>query len=185
MSSKCDGHPCDGCARCVAGQCCGEDVAEPDLPRQGSWGGQMHGQIGVLLEKGGKVQCHVCGDWYVELGRHLTRHRMSADEYRAYFGLACGRALCPAWLSEQRSKKAKGEGLGRGRTQNVSLTREQRSLISYRREQRAETAIKRQKQLAAIAQAGAQARWAATRPQSPDPVVRLRRHAAGSDGAQG
>jgi hypothetical protein len=173
----CEGHTCDECDTCLSGICCGADVIEPDLPYQGSWPNEMYGKVGVLLEKDDKVQCHICGNWYVELGRHsATKHKVNADQYRAYFGLACGRALCPEWFSKKRSDKAKAEGLGHSRTQDARLTSEQYSLIAYRREARIETAIKRKDQLTKIARKGAEARWAKDRPQNAQGKVKLRRY---------
>lgn len=152
-------------------------MAEPNLPEQGSYPEPWHGELGVLLEKDGRVQCHVCGQWFVELGRHAsTKHKLPAEVYRSYFGLAIRRPLCPEWLSEQRSAKAKGERFGHGRTSNVELTSEQRSLIAYRRESRVETAKKRQQQLPGQARDAANARWAKERAQSEKPRVQLRRH---------
>jgi predicted transcriptional regulator len=34
-----------------------------------------------------KVQCHLCGRWYRQLGVHLRRHGLTADEYRREIGL--------------------------------------------------------------------------------------------------
>lgn len=176
-SGCCEGHRCDDCDICRSGTCCGADVAEPNLPRQGSYPHDWHGELGVLLEKDGKVQCHICGNWYVELGRHTaTKHKVNAETYRAYFGLAIGRALCPEWFSEKRRAKAKQEKLGSQATPITQLTSEQRSLLSYRREARLETAIDRRKHLASISKKGNDTRWATQREQSAYPKIKLRRY---------
>jgi len=174
--NPCRNHPCDNCDICQSGICCGAEVGEPNLPYQGSYPDEFYGNVGVLLEKDGKVQCHICGRWFIELGRHTsTKHKVSADEYRAYFGLACGRALCPQSLSDIRRKNALSSGLGKGRTL-PNMTSEQRSLIAYKREARIETAIKRTEFLKTIARKGATARWAIDRPQKSKSKIILKRY---------
>lgn len=45
------------------------------------------GEIGVLKSEFGKLQCHICGKWYIMLGKHANTHGLTADEYREEFGL--------------------------------------------------------------------------------------------------
>lgn len=88
MSAVCGGHRCDGCARCLAGECCGADVAEANLPAEGAWPTPLHAPIGELVDKGGRVMCHLCGTWHVLLAQHLRHvHKLTADAYRAIAGL--------------------------------------------------------------------------------------------------
>lgn len=48
----------------------------------------MFGDLGVIVSDGVRVQCHVCGRWYKGVGSHAVKaHDMSADDYRAKFGL--------------------------------------------------------------------------------------------------
>lgn len=63
-------------------------TGERKRPEPGDWQGPVHGEIGVLATDEGRVQCHICGGWYVQLTAH-TRviHRIQASEYRGYFGL--------------------------------------------------------------------------------------------------
>lgn len=49
-----------------------------------------YGYMGVLLFDGesDKVQCHLCGEWYIALGNHLHKeHAMRAIEYKQEVGL--------------------------------------------------------------------------------------------------
>ena len=44
----------------------------------------MHvfGEIGVLADDGEKVQCHLCGKWFLILNRHVTgTHKIGLDDY--------------------------------------------------------------------------------------------------------
>lgn len=48
----------------------------------------IHGHLGVLRDDGEKVQCDVCGKWFLHLGNHAYRaHGLKADAYRERFGL--------------------------------------------------------------------------------------------------
>lgn len=137
----CKGHRCDGCETCVAGGCCGDDVGDAHLPMQGSWPTPAFAPIGVLVEVNDLVVCHICGELFTFLGRHVrVTHKISTDEYRSYFGLACRRALCSSSLSQARSRAAKAAGLGVGMTP-PTITSEQHSVLARRREQREEVRI--------------------------------------------
>ena len=48
----------------------------------------MFGQLGVVsFNIEGQLQCHICGEFYIHLGSHLKKHRVSPKDYRATFGL--------------------------------------------------------------------------------------------------
>lgn len=84
----CEGHRCDNCYVCRQGKCCKRDVPGYRLPALGDWDGPVFGKLGVLQSDGEKVECHCCGLWFGNLGSHVAaRHGMSANEYRASFGL--------------------------------------------------------------------------------------------------
>lgn len=139
----CKGHSCDRCDTCTAGGCCGEDVGDAHLPMQGSWPGKAFAPLGVLVEVNDVVICHICGEPFKFLGRHVrVTHKITVDEYRAYFGLACRRALCARSLSEARSRAAKAAGLGAG-MKAPTITSEQHSVLARNREQREEVRIRR------------------------------------------
>lgn len=141
----CMGHQCDRCEVCMAGGCCGEDVGDAHLPMQGSWPDPAFAPLGELVEQDGQVVCHICGALFTFLGRHVrVAHHLSADEYRAYFGLACRRGLCAKSLSDARSKAAKEAGLGIGMVA-PTITGEQRSILAIRREAREEVRIMRRR----------------------------------------
>jgi len=60
----------------------------------------VYGELGVLQRDEDKVQCHVCGVWRVSVGNHVPQaHGMSADDYRAEFGLNYSQTLCSLGLS--------------------------------------------------------------------------------------
>lgn len=57
---------------------------------------QGFGFQGVLLFDGetDKIQCHICGQWFLQLGGHLTReHNMKAEDYKKTVGLSKRTAL--------------------------------------------------------------------------------------------
>jgi hypothetical protein len=65
-----------------------------------------HGYPGVILERAtdGRLQCHICGDWYEDLARHVQwQHRMKSAEYKNKFELRLKDVL----LSRQIRKKLK------------------------------------------------------------------------------
>jgi predicted transcriptional regulator len=93
VAGDCAGHLCDDCGVCQGGTCCGRDRPDYQLPELGDWDGPFHGELGVLLEEEGKVQCHTCGNFFKSLGTHIRiQHDLLGDEYRALFGLnqGCG-----------------------------------------------------------------------------------------------
>lgn len=102
----CAGHPCDGCADCEAGRCCGTDVGEAGLPLEGSWPHQWFGDVGRLIERDGRLRCHCCGGWFVDLGRHVVAHNLSGDAYRAMWGLRARRPLAGEGLRQSRAESA-------------------------------------------------------------------------------
>lgn len=61
----------------------------------------------MLVDDGDKVECHVCGAWFRSLGHHVWRtHNLTADEYRAIFGLAASTGLIGPGLHDTRSADA-------------------------------------------------------------------------------
>lgn len=55
---------------------------------------EFYGDKGILLEIDNRVQCHLCGKWFKQLGMHITRTEgMSVDQYKEKFGLARGNGL--------------------------------------------------------------------------------------------
>lgn len=55
-----------------------------------------HGFVGALVFDGesGKIQCHLCGNWYDALSNHIHReHNMDAEYYKKVVGLNKGTAL--------------------------------------------------------------------------------------------
>lgn len=59
-----------------------------------------------------KVQCLICGGWYVQVGTHIVQvHEMTARQYRKEFGFDLKRGQLPEWYreikSEQNCDKAK------------------------------------------------------------------------------
>ena len=74
------------------------------LPALGEWDGPVHGELGVLVVEpdGDRVQCHARGAWFRFLANHVWRtHQLSADEYRAVFGLAAEHGLVSPALAEK------------------------------------------------------------------------------------
>jgi len=54
------------------------------------------GFMGVVVEdeKAKKIQCHICGKWFQQLGQHLNHtHKTNSVEYKKRFGLLCSTAL--------------------------------------------------------------------------------------------
>lgn len=54
----------------------------------------MFGTVGILESDGEKLRCHICGKWYVNLGKHVNAtHGVTACEYKEEFGLNVGTSL--------------------------------------------------------------------------------------------
>ena len=100
------------------------------------WDGPIHGQRGVLADDGERAQCHICGNFYGNLGGHATQvHGIGPDEYKAYFGLNAttglvGPALHEVRLRESEVRKqtpAYQRFVEAGKRARAQLTPEQRS----------------------------------------------------------
>lgn len=134
----CAFHPCDDCERCLAGDCCGADVGEAGLPLEGSWKYTAYGEVGVLdTRNDGKMKCHCCGEWYAFLGRHLQAHNLTADAYRAMWGLKCSQPLANDEIRQHRAELGAEHG-HRVNEHRFEFTPEQRSMWAYKRESRAQ-----------------------------------------------
>lgn|GEM_PF-6366494 len=111
----------------------------------GDWDGPLFGQLGVLHLEDGKIECHCCGRWYRFLATHVWRtHEISADEYRALFGLTARHGLVSPDMSERLRRTAlrtlrpyyeRAADLAR------SIPFEQRSAHAHRRRLRLETRL--------------------------------------------
>ena len=102
----------------------------------------IHGELGVLLDDGERVQCHVCGEWYLHLGVHTNAaHGLTADAYRRRFGLMRKTKLGgPAWLAMRSAISAEHlRTVESPRRQQVrAMTTEQRRAEQAKSEWRAE-----------------------------------------------
>lgn len=58
-----------------------------------------------------KVQCLVCGKWYVQVCTHSFQvHNMNGREYREYFNLEVKRGVVPGWYREMKGEQALNNG---------------------------------------------------------------------------
>ena len=62
-----------------------------------------HGTL-IRDERADLVMCHLCGRWFRLLGAHVRVHGLTADDYRAAFGLFATKALSSGELSATRSQ---------------------------------------------------------------------------------
>lgn len=135
----CLGHSCDRCSLCTAGICCGADVITLNLPEEGSWPENIQLPLGELSSTSdGLVICHICNWEGHALGHHIKVHNISADQYRAYFGLCSSQGLVSNTLHQKfvsagKKSSTKNEALLEW---NNKVTSEQRSIIVTNREQR-------------------------------------------------
>ena len=71
-------------------------VHEVDLSKSGQMACHPETAFDVINDVGGKVQCHVCGGWYVNLPTHIeVAHGMTSDEYKGVFALDPNVTLYP------------------------------------------------------------------------------------------
>lgn len=72
----------------------------------GLWTGPFHGQLGVLADDGERVQCHLCGEFYGNLGGHVSQvHGWTPDDYKARFGLNATTGLIGPSLRAARQQE--------------------------------------------------------------------------------
>jgi len=74
----------------------------------------IYGELGILkydpVED--RIQCHICGKWYIYLFPHLIwKHGLSDDDYREEFGLNRTQPLCTPSLSEKHRRHFIASGL--------------------------------------------------------------------------
>lgn len=68
----------------------------------------MYGEIGVVRFEDDRMQCHICGRWYKNVGQHSWQsHELNSDEYREAFGLNHQQALVSPELSERLRQNMK------------------------------------------------------------------------------
>lgn len=66
-----------------------------------------YGYQGVVMydDAEDKVQCHICGAWFANLGQHTKRaHEMQIDGYKMEYGLSLRTALCSKKISAAHRK---------------------------------------------------------------------------------
>lgn len=55
----------------------------------------------------GKLQCLVCGKWYIQVGSHVQAiHELSAREYREEYELPLSKGVVPAWYRKLKGEQA-------------------------------------------------------------------------------
>jgi len=78
------------------------------LPELGAWDGWVYGELGVLVVDGDRLVCHACGELFRGLGYHAVRaHQLTADAYRAVFGLRASTSLIGPALKARRREIAR------------------------------------------------------------------------------
>lgn len=77
------------------------------MNRDRVWEGPVHGNLGVLADDGALAQCHICGEYFGNLGGHVSQvHGIAPEEYKAYFGLNATTGLLGPALKEIRQQQA-------------------------------------------------------------------------------
>jgi hypothetical protein len=62
-----------------------------------------HAPVGLLVEDGDRVCCHLCGNWFLSVASHLRVHGWTKADYIAAFGLEFGNPLTGQATHERRS----------------------------------------------------------------------------------
>ncbi len=116
----------------------------------------LHGAMGRLSAAGDRLQCHLCGRFYVSLAAHVVqRHGMRADEYRETFGLNATTALVgPSLRAIRRATGRRVLTPYQDHHRFANLSSEERSTQVRGREVRLETrralAAAKQRQVAVV-----------------------------------
>lgn len=54
-----------------------------------------------------KIQCLICGRWYVQVGTHVWyKHKMTARQYREMYKLEVKKGIVPKWYRELKGNQA-------------------------------------------------------------------------------
>ena len=57
-------------------------------------------------KKPGKIQCAICGGWYVQVCSHVYyKHKMTGREYKKYIGKDVKKGYIPEWYRQIKSQK--------------------------------------------------------------------------------
>ncbi len=71
-----------------------------------TWTGPIHGRPGILADDGERAQCHICGDYFGNLGGHVSQvHGVTPDEYKERFGLNATTGLIGPALKALRQQE--------------------------------------------------------------------------------
>jgi len=77
------------------------------------WTGPLHGRLGVLADDGERVQCHICGAFFGNLGGHVSQvHGLTPDDYKRRFGLNATTGLIGPALRRARQQEGDERKLG-------------------------------------------------------------------------
>ncbi len=61
--------------------------------------------------KEGKLQCQVCGRWYIQIGSHVVQeHGLTARQYKELYNLPVKKGYVPGWYREKKAKQALANG---------------------------------------------------------------------------
>lgn len=78
-------------------------------PKQKIYQQERYDRIATIKE--GKLQCIICGLWYIQVGTHVrNRHNMTAREYREEYNLPVKRGISPTWFREVKGEIALNNG---------------------------------------------------------------------------
>lgn len=70
------------------------------------WNRNQRDKIASIPDKN-KVQCLVCGKYYVQVGTHIVQvHGMTGREYREAYDLEVKRGIVPGWYRELKGDQA-------------------------------------------------------------------------------
>ena len=73
---------------------------------QKEWQRKRREKIASVPEQG-KLQCKICGGWYVQIGSHVSQvHGMTAREYREKYGYPVKKGVVPLWYRELKGEIA-------------------------------------------------------------------------------
>ena len=69
--------------------------------------GRIFGSLGKIERDGDRIQCHLCGGWYILSAAHIWQsHGIQADDYRELFGLNRSQGL--TGTAEHRRRSVRG-----------------------------------------------------------------------------
>lgn len=91
---------------------------------------------GNIIERVDKIQCQICGEWFRQVGSHVTQahgYKLARD-YRKDFGFDVKKGQLPKDLKELKSKQCRENGTIKNLEQGIKyIWKDKKDIPKYKR----------------------------------------------------